>query len=142
MTDIEGLHSKIDMDVEDAIGHNITLEESRIIGVALRLVFPHLTALEQEIAALRGASILQPMETAPKDGTVILILFRHMNYQYADDDEERAEWQGLCEAKWIDHNGGGWTWHGIAGEAIGWMPKPKSHYTNAATIAASRESGE
>lgn len=33
---IEGLHSKIDMDIEDEIGREITLEESKIIGLALK----------------------------------------------------------------------------------------------------------
>lgn len=31
----DGLHSKIDMDIEDAIGRELTLEESRIVGLAI-----------------------------------------------------------------------------------------------------------
>lgn len=26
------------------------------------------------------------------------------------------EWQGWCRGKWIDFNGGGWTWHGHIGD--------------------------
>lgn len=25
-----------------------------------------------------------------------------------------------CKAKWIDHNGGGWTWMGVAGTPVQW----------------------
>ena len=38
---IEGLHSKIDMDVEDELGRDITLEESKIIGLAIRSALQH-----------------------------------------------------------------------------------------------------
>ena len=34
--DIYGLHSKIDMDIEDEIGRELSLEESRIVGLAIR----------------------------------------------------------------------------------------------------------
>ena len=33
---IEGLHSAVDMDVEDVLGREVTLEESRLIGIAVR----------------------------------------------------------------------------------------------------------
>lgn len=66
-------------------------------------------------------SKLRPMDTAPKDGTTIRIRFEHENFKYARDDD-RAQWEGLHEARWIDHNNGGWTWHGIAGRATGWLP--------------------
>jgi hypothetical protein len=64
------------------------------------------------------------MDTAPKDGPEILIRFEHFNYQYAKTDEDRARWVENCIAKWIDHNGGGWTWYGLAGRPTGWWPPP------------------
>ncbi|PZQ44864.1 MAG: hypothetical protein DI551_09185 [Micavibrio aeruginosavorus] len=66
---------------------------------------------------------LRKMEDAPKDGTEILILFRHESYKFCKPDQ-REEWEQLCRAKWIDHNGGGWTWEGICGHPIGWIPEP------------------
>lgn len=75
---------------------------------------------------------LQPMDTAPHDGTVILIRFEHPNYVYAiraGDIEDAKRWEALTEAHWInfnggDFNGGGWTWYGMMGRTTGWMPKP------------------
>lgn len=64
---------------------------------------------------------LDPMATAPKDGTEIEILFRHLNWQYAEGDK-KDEWQQFCRAHWTDFNGGGWVWHGIAGIPVGWRP--------------------
>lgn len=66
----------------------------------------------------------QPIETAPKDGTAILVRFKHLNFKYAKTDEERDLWHEICVAKWIDHNDGGWTWYGICGQATHWMPLP------------------
>lgn len=39
--DIEGLHSKIDMDIEDEIGREVTLEESKLIGLAITKALNH-----------------------------------------------------------------------------------------------------
>lgn len=64
---------------------------------------------------------LKPMDTAPHDGTVIRIMFEHPNYRLAWDDDQ-YQWEELCDAHWIEHNGGGWTWHGIMGKPIGWLP--------------------
>lgn len=66
------------------------------------------------------------MVYAPLDGTEVELLVRHFTYWTARklDGVVRAdaEWQGTCRAKWIDHNGGGWTWSGHAGTPIGWKP--------------------
>jgi hypothetical protein len=60
---------------------------------------------------------------APKDGTRILIRFEHDNYKYASP-EDRSQWEEVCIAHWIDHNDGGWTWHGICGIATHWRHLP------------------
>lgn len=77
----------------------------------------------EEMDGTRG----RPMDEAPKDGTEILIHFRHQNWQYAKTAEEKARWEENCIAKWIDHNGGGWTWHGIAGQPVEWWPLPSAN---------------
>lgn len=59
----------------------------------------------------------RPIETAPKDGTHIRV---------------RVRWQGRGwpepiynddEARWTDHNGGGWV-HYVLGDPVEWMPLP------------------
>lgn len=67
----------------------------------------------------------QPIETAPRDGTRILIWFVHSNAKFSDDPVGHG-WEAAHEAHWIDHNGGGWTWHGLAGSPTHWMPLPES----------------
>ena len=68
----------------------------------------------------------QPMLTAPLDGTEIELLVRHHAYWTAlkCDGKEKAdkEWQGPVTGKWIDHNGGGWTWRGHSGSPVAWRP--------------------
>lgn len=65
----------------------------------------------------------QPIETAPKDGTRILLWCVHQNAQYAKD--ARAEgWEAAVIGEWTTHNGGGWVWHGLAGKHTHWMPLP------------------
>ena len=68
----------------------------------------------------------QPMVSAPLDGTEIQLLVRHHDYWTALklDGKKHAEekYQGVVIGKWIDHNGGGWTWHGGSGSPVGWRP--------------------
>jgi hypothetical protein len=64
-----------------------------------------------------------PMDSAPRNGTKIMLLIQHGNYWLADD-AERDNWQQWCVGKWIDHNGGGFTWHGISGTPVAWLPLP------------------
>lgn len=78
------------------------------------------------------------MTDAPKDGTEVELLLRHQNYAYAKTDEQRAMWEQVVLGKWIDFNGGGWTWHGMNGRAWGWRPmtpnaphKPRSEAESA-----------
>jgi hypothetical protein len=39
----------------------------------------------------------------------------HPNAQYATRVEDLFYWCGWCRGRWIDHNGGGWTWNGHCG---------------------------
>lgn len=41
--DIEGLHSELDMDIEDEIGRPVTLEESRMLGIMLKQLIRAIT---------------------------------------------------------------------------------------------------
>jgi len=66
----------------------------------------------------------QSIETAPKDGTLILAWCVHYNARYAKTDEERALWAGPVVAHWTDFNHGGWVWHGHVGAFTHWMPLP------------------
>ena len=63
-------------------------------------------------------------DTAPKDGTEIELLIRHHNYTYCCKQADRSKWQGVVRGKWIDHNGGGWTWMGMCGHVMAWRPLP------------------
>jgi hypothetical protein len=63
----------------------------------------------------------QGMHTAPKDGTRVDLLIRHLNWLYASP-EQKAMWQGPCRAHWIEFNGGGWCWAGLTGDPIAWRP--------------------
>ena len=64
------------------------------------------------------------MTDAPRDGTEVELLVRHTNFRFCKTDEERSMWEQALPAKWIDFNGGGWTWRGLAGSAVGWRPLP------------------
>lgn len=44
------------------------------------------------------------------------ILVVHPNLAFAVTADEIRCWLAWYPAKWIDHNGGGWTWHGMLGE--------------------------
>lgn len=67
-----------------------------------------------------GTAKWQPIESAPKDGSFILLLIHHPNRKYAKPDE-RPEWEATVKARWIDFNGGGWTWNGMAGAPKFWI---------------------
>lgn len=60
------------------------------------------------------------MATAPRDGTEIILLLHHTYRRYARTSAEQKMWEQEVPAKWIDFNGGGWTWRGMAGTPIAW----------------------
>lgn len=65
----------------------------------------------------------QPIETAPKDGTRVLLWIVHCNAKYATSPFEEG-WIGACIGSWSEHNGGGFTWYGIYGTPTHWRPLP------------------
>ena len=65
----------------------------------------------------------QPMASAPKDGREVELLVRHVNWRWAVSKADRERWEQTVSAHWIDHNGGGWTWHGMMGRPVYWRPK-------------------
>lgn len=64
----------------------------------------------------------KPIESAPKDRR-ILVWCVHANAKYAKDPIAEG-WEAAVIAEWTGHNGGGWTWHGMAGKHTHWMPLP------------------
>ena len=65
----------------------------------------------------------QPIETAPKDGRFVVLWMVHANAAYSKDPVEEG-WACPVIAKWIDDNGGGWTWHGLCGVPKAWAALP------------------
>jgi len=65
----------------------------------------------------------QPIETAPRDGTDVLLWIVHPNAEWSDDPVGDGY---VCHAvaRWINHNGGGWTWHGMCGTPTHWRSLP------------------
>lgn len=64
----------------------------------------------------------KPIETAPRDGTRILAWCVHALASATHDEDDG--YRGPVIARWIEHNGGGWCWHGLAGTFTHWMPLP------------------
>lgn len=67
----------------------------------------------------RAVEPWQPMETAPHDGSPVILWMVHENAKYAKDPVAEG-WEAEVAAHWIDHNGGGWTWYGLAGRPTRW----------------------
>lgn len=64
------------------------------------------------------------LDSAPKDGTEVELRIVHINAAYDEPTQaESAGWIGHCFGKWIDHNGGGWTWDGLCGAVCQWRPR-------------------
>ena len=73
------------------------------------------------VARLDESHGWQPIETAPKDGTPILVFMRDdymaRAWQYEDGDRRKL----VALASWTDHNGGGWvSYH--PGKPTFWKP--------------------
>lgn len=82
----------------------------------------HLGKLLDDQAAFDGLGEgWRPIESAPKDGTPILAWCVHHYARYATDGKD---WAAPVVTQWINHNGGGWTWNGMAGAFTHWRPLP------------------
>jgi len=47
----------------------------------------------------------------------VLLYLVHNQAQYEKDPARRQrDWECWAVGRWIDHNGGGWTWHGMSGQ--------------------------
>jgi len=64
----------------------------------------------------------QTMKSAPRDGSPVWLWIVHPLARYERDPIE-AGYEAAVEAHWIDHNGGGFTWYGLAGVETKWMPR-------------------
>lgn len=83
--------------------------------------------VSRAIAAYERA-MWRPIEECPeewKDGRQVLVEFVHANAQYSDDPIKDG-WIAVHEACWVDHNGGGWTWHGLCGVTRRVRPLPSA----------------
>lgn len=61
----------------------------------------------------------EPIETAPRDETVVELLVIHPNW-YLARNETREKWWSVCSGYWTDFNKGGWVWTGLYGKVMGW----------------------
>jgi len=69
----------------------------------------------------------QPIETAPKDGTTLLLLYPHPDgYEYSE--VAFGSWEFIEPSEWDSEPVFGWkTPSGIDDDPSFWMPLPPSH---------------
>ena len=61
----------------------------------------------------------------------VLIYVVHEHAKYEMDEARRlAEWEGWFVGRWIKHNKGGWTWHGMLGRITHVAPLPGRPLSN------------
>ena len=76
-------------------------------------MYLHKTAAELALAALWPVPVADWKITVDEH---VLIYVVHTNAKFEDDpDKRRAQWECWCVGRWINHNKGGWTWHGMCG---------------------------
>jgi hypothetical protein len=62
------------------------------------------------------------LDSMPRDGTEVEIRVVNFLAPYYADEPDHGGYVGVCRGCWIDHNGGGLTWYGLAGEPSHWRP--------------------
>lgn len=60
-----------------------------------------------------------PIDTAPKDGTRVLLFVEP--YEYHEPFRDSADWRDI--GHWTEHNRGGWVHH-VPGNPTHWQPAP------------------
>lgn len=86
-----------------------------------------MTAKQDRMAALMAltpeleAEGWRPLGFAPHDGTEVEIRLVHAYAPFCADPVAEG-YIATAKARWIDHNGGGWTWHGLCGRPAQWRP--------------------
>jgi hypothetical protein len=94
-----------------------------------------ITQLQAEVEALRKDAAWQPIETAPKDGSEILVAFKSVGVKCVSWTDH--EWDSSSEfALWCvtDNKFEPYPLRGYnSGDEIGWMPLPKPPIAGEAT---------
>lgn len=101
----------------------VALREGRMATLEVGL-FERAADILTHLSASPAGDEWLPIETAPKDETDILAWCVHPNAKYAGTSASRSDWQSPVVTRWIEHNGGGWTWHGLCGQFTHWRPLP------------------
>ena len=97
-------------------------DEALIIAGLTRRNNPNAESLAASLKGEQGEAVAwRAMKDAPRDGTEIETLCVHRNAMYSADAWGDG-WATVARVKWIDHNGGGWTWEGLCGVHIAWRP--------------------
>lgn len=89
-------------------GNDLTWPDTARLDVWL---MERIDALETELAALRERVEWRPIETAPKDGTRLILA------TISDGDVDSSS------GYWTDHNGGGWV-RFMPWQPTHWLPLP------------------
>lgn len=82
---------------------------------------------EVALAALRRATAIpiDQWKIVVDEPVLIYVVHDHAKYE-SDPIRRKQEWEGWCVGRWINHNGGGWTWHGHIGRVTHVAPLPLS----------------
>jgi hypothetical protein len=100
--------------------------------------------------AAKQVAAWQPIETAPKDGTIVRLLVNFTEHPLEDDNEKPiATIGGNCgdntgEDQW---QFAGWSWDQDCftegeGEVVGWMPMLDTSAPSATSLASAAEAGQ